>query len=32
VRTTLEQMVSRFGYTEGSARDAIVFLMRKRYA
>jgi predicted Ser/Thr protein kinase len=31
-KATLEGMVSRFGYTEASARDAIVFLMRKRYA
>jgi hypothetical protein len=31
VRSTMEQMVSRFGYTEASARDAIVFLTRKRY-
>lgn len=32
VKSTLEQMNDRFGYTEGSARDAIVFLVRKRYA
>jgi len=32
VRTTLDQMVSRFGYTEASAKDAIVFLVKKRYA
>lgn len=32
VRNTMEQMTSRFGYTEASAKDAIVFLMRKRYA
>jgi predicted Ser/Thr protein kinase len=31
-RATLDAMVSRFGYTEASARDAIVFLLRKRYA
>ncbi|MFZ5440738.1 MAG: PrkA family serine protein kinase [Myxococcota bacterium] len=31
-RSTLDQMVSRFGYTDGSAKDSIVFLMRKRYA
>ncbi len=32
VRSTLETMVSRYGYTDGSARDAIVFLVRKRYS
>ncbi len=32
VRSTMEQMVSRFGYTEASARDSVVFLVRKRYA
>lgn len=32
VKSTLEEMVSRFGYTEASAKDAIVFLTRKRYA
>ncbi len=31
-RSTLEVMGSRFGYTEASAKDAILFLMRKRYA
>jgi predicted Ser/Thr protein kinase len=31
VRSTLDQMATRFGYTEDSARDAIVFLVRKRY-
>jgi serine protein kinase len=32
VRSTLEEMARRFGYTEDSARDAIVFLVKKRYA
>jgi serine protein kinase len=32
VLSTLEQMVKRFGYTEASAKDSIVFLVRKRYA
>jgi predicted Ser/Thr protein kinase len=32
VRSTLDAMGTRFGYTDGSARDAIVFLMKKRYA
>ncbi len=32
VTSTMEQMQQRFGYTEMSARDAIVFLVRKRYA
>ncbi len=32
VKATMDEMVSRFGYNEGSARDAIVFLVRKRYA
>jgi hypothetical protein len=32
VKSTLEEMVTRFGYTEASAKDAIVFLTRKRYA
>lgn len=32
VRSTLDTMGSRFGYTDSSARDAIVFLMKKRYA
>lgn len=32
VRSTLDTMVSRYGYTDGSARDAIVFLVRKRYS
>jgi predicted Ser/Thr protein kinase len=31
VRSTLDQMASRFGYTETSARDAIVFLVARRY-
>jgi predicted Ser/Thr protein kinase len=31
VRSTLDEMVRRFGYTEDSARDAIVFLVKKRY-
>ena len=32
VRSTLDAMGSRFRYTDDSARDAIVFLMKKRYA
>lgn len=32
VKSTMDEMINRFGYTEGSARDAIVFLVRKRYA
>ena len=32
VRTTLDEMARRFGYTDGSARDAIVFLVKRRYA
>ncbi len=32
VRNTMDEMVKRFGYTEASAKDAIVFLVRKRYA
>ncbi len=32
VQATMAQMVSRFGYTEASAKDSIVFLVRKRYA
>ncbi|MBL8918487.1 MAG: serine protein kinase PrkA [Myxococcaceae bacterium] len=31
VKQTLEQMKSKYGHTEASARDAIVFLMKKRY-
>jgi predicted Ser/Thr protein kinase len=31
VKATMEQMTTRFGYTEASAKDAIVFLVRKRY-
>lgn len=31
VRATLEQMTTKYGHTEASARDAIVFLMKKRY-
>ena len=33
-RTTTVRLLmrTRFGYTEASARDAIVFLMKKRYA
>ena len=30
-RTTLDNMVQRFGYTEASARDAVQFLVRSRY-
>lgn len=32
VRRTLDQMTSKHGHTEASARDAIIFLMKKRYA
>lgn len=32
VRETLDALASRYGYTEASARDAIVFLMKKRHA
>jgi predicted Ser/Thr protein kinase len=32
VRSTLDAMARKYGYTDGSARDAIVFLMRQRYA
>ena len=32
VRNTMDEMVARFGYTEASAKDSIVFLVRKRYA
>jgi serine protein kinase len=32
VRSTLDVMAKKYGYTDGSARDAIVFLMRQRYA
>ena len=32
VRNTMDEMVTRFGYTEASAKDSIVFLVRKRYA
>jgi serine protein kinase len=32
VKQTLEQMKVKYGHTEASARDAIVFLMKKRYA
>lgn len=32
VQATMDAMAKRFGYTENSARDAIVFLVRKRYA
>jgi serine protein kinase len=32
VRATLDTMAKKFGYTDQSARDAIVFLMRQRYA
>lgn len=31
-RATLDVMRTRFGYVDSSARDAIVFLMRKRYS
>jgi hypothetical protein len=32
VRQTLDTLGKKFGYTDTSARDAVVFLMRKRYA
>ncbi|MCA2976700.1 MAG: serine protein kinase PrkA, partial [Myxococcaceae bacterium] len=32
VQKTLEVMKAKYGHTEASARDAIVFLMKKRYA
>ena len=32
VTKTMSEMVARFGYTENSAKDAIVFLVRKRYS
>jgi hypothetical protein len=32
VRSTLDEMVRRFHYTDDSAGDAIVFLMKKRYS
>jgi serine protein kinase len=32
VRATLDAMAKKYGYTDASARDAIVFLMRQRYA
>jgi serine protein kinase len=32
VRSTLDGMAKQFGYTDSSARDAIVFLTKKRYA
>jgi serine protein kinase len=32
VRSTLDAMNARFGYNDTSARDAIVFLMKKRYS
>ncbi|MDP3157911.1 MAG: serine protein kinase PrkA [Archangium sp.] len=32
VKKTMDEMVARFGYTQASAKDAIVFLVRKRYA
>ncbi len=32
VNKTMDEMVARFGYTQASAKDAIVFLVRKRYA
>lgn len=31
VKQTLEQMKAKYGHTEASARDAIIFLMKKRY-
>ncbi len=31
-RSTLDEMARRFGYTDGSARDALVFLLKRRYA
>jgi predicted Ser/Thr protein kinase len=32
VRSTLDTMAKKYGYTDASARDAIVFLMRQRYS
>jgi serine protein kinase len=32
VTSTMEHMVAHFGYTQASAQDTIVFLVRKRYA
>lgn len=32
VQKTMSEMVARFGYTENAAKDAIVFLVRKRYS
>jgi len=32
VRSTLDAMQKQYGYTDSSARDAVVFLMKKRYA
>ncbi|MEK7730132.1 MAG: serine protein kinase PrkA, partial [candidate division KSB1 bacterium] len=32
VRSTLDTLAQKFGYTDSSARDAIIFLMKKRYA
>ena len=32
VVNTMDEMVKRFGYTEASAKDSIVFLVRKRYS
>jgi serine protein kinase len=32
VQKTMDEMVARFGYTAASAKDSIVFLVRKRYA
>lgn len=32
VRQTLDTLDKKYGYTDTSARDAVVFLMRKRYA
>jgi hypothetical protein len=32
VETTLKSMSSRYGYCDNCAKDAILFLMRKRYA
>jgi predicted Ser/Thr protein kinase len=32
VRSTLDAMAQRYGYNDSSARDAIVFLVKKRYA
>ncbi len=32
VKQTLERMISKYGHTEASARDAVVFLMKKRYS